>query len=124
VVIFCIDAVIQMATLRLKVGSGSWADQFMDCFYANGKPDWSEAESLDTRSDPTMLDYVLHFVTFPWKVMIYPFVLSNFYKDILMVQWFTNVESYRQSRIQCTPSHTGDAVRNNNEIFTCASILI
>ena len=58
-----------MATLRLKVGSNSWADQFIECFYVNGKPDWSEAESLDTRYDPSVPDYVLHFVTFPWKVM-------------------------------------------------------
>jgi len=68
--IFLTDAVIRMATLRLKVGSNSWADQFKDCFYANGKPDWSEAESLDTRSDPTMIDYVMHFATFPWKVIM------------------------------------------------------
>jgi len=93
-----------MATLRFKVGGGSWADQFKDCFYANGKPDWSEAESLDTRSDPTMMDYALHFVTFPWKVMIYPSTFNFFFKDV--------------------PSHTEDAVKNNNEIFTCASILI
>ena len=63
------DAIIQMATLRLKVGSNSWADQFKDCFYVNGKPDWGEAESLDTRSDPSILDYVMHFITFLWKVM-------------------------------------------------------
>ena len=67
-----------MATLRLKVGSSSWTDQFKDCFYANGRPDWSEAESLETRSDPTLMDYVLHFATFPWKVMIQ---IISYYQD-------------------------------------------
>jgi len=66
--IFSIDAVIKIATLRLKIGSSSWWDQFVDCFYVNGKPDWSQAEALETRPNPSMLDYVLHFATFPFKV--------------------------------------------------------
>ena len=65
---FSLDAVIKIAALRFKIGSSSWWDQIVDVFYVNGKPDLTEAEALETRSDPSILDYVLHIATFPWKV--------------------------------------------------------
>lgn len=68
VVAFSVDAVIKIASLKLKIGSSSWLDQIVDCFYVNGKPGWGDADTLETRPKPSILDYILHVATFPWKV--------------------------------------------------------
>lgn len=46
----------------LEISQGSWADQFSSALKVNGGEDDEDADP------PTTMDYVMHFITVPWKL--------------------------------------------------------
>jgi len=51
---------------KARVGHNNWKDQFMEAFFVNGG---GEDEDGEEKEPPTAMDYALHVVTMPWKVL-------------------------------------------------------
>jgi solute carrier family 8 (sodium/calcium exchanger) len=62
------DDVSKLAKLKLddyKLGTATWAEQFKEALFQIGEDD---DEGGDEGGDPGTVDYVMHFITVPWKL--------------------------------------------------------
>merc|ERR1712115_639709 len=61
-----VDKMMQKANNSMMVGSSSWLDQFTDAFTV-------QADDDDEEEMPSCGDYIMHFLTLPWK-LIFAFI--------------------------------------------------
>merc|ERR1739844_354068 len=67
-----VDKMMQKANNSMMVGSSSWLDQFTDAFTVQADDDEEEGEEGEEKM-PSCGDYIMHFLTLPWK-LIFAFV--------------------------------------------------
>jgi len=68
-----VDKLVKKANASILVGSSSWKDQFMEAFEVEAGGDDEEEEGEDGEEAPPKLptcgDYIMHFITFIWKLV-------------------------------------------------------
>merc|ERR1711982_147682 len=67
-----VDKLMQKANNSMMVGSSSWLDQFSEAFTVQaGDDDDEEGEDGEEGEEkmPSMSDYIMHFLTLPWKLI-------------------------------------------------------
>merc|ERR1712080_246062 len=70
-----VDKMMQKANNSMMVGSSSWLDQFTDAFAVQADDDEEEGEEGEEGEEkmPSCGDYIMHFLTLPWK-LIFAFI--------------------------------------------------
>merc|ERR1719282_421701 len=69
-----VDKMMQKANNSMLVGSSSWLDQFSEAFTVQAEDDDEEEEGEEGEEKmPTCGDYIMHFLTLPWK-LIFAFI--------------------------------------------------
>jgi len=70
-----VDKMMQKANNSMMVGSSSWLDQFSEAFTVQAEDDDDEEEEGEEGEEkmPTCGDYIMHFLTLPWK-LIFAFI--------------------------------------------------
>merc|ERR1719283_810914 len=69
-----VDKMMQKANNSMMVGSSSWLDQFSEAFTVQAEDDDEEEEGEEGEEKmPTCGDYIMHFLTLPWK-LIFAFI--------------------------------------------------
>merc|ERR1711970_1533575 len=70
-----VDKMMQKANNSMVVGSSSWLDQFSEAFTVQAEDDDEEGEDGEEGEEkmPTCGDYIMHFLTLPWK-LIFAFI--------------------------------------------------
>merc|ERR1719187_1736999 len=70
-----VDKMMQKANNSMMVGSSSWLDQFTDAFTVQADDDDEEGEEGEEGEEkmPSCGDYIMHFLTLPWK-LIFAFI--------------------------------------------------
>merc|ERR1719153_682562 len=70
-----VDKMMQKANNSMMVGSSSWLDQFSEAFTVQAEDDDEEGEEGEEGEEkmPTCGDYIMHFLTLPWK-LIFAFI--------------------------------------------------
>merc|ERR1711913_69492 len=80
-----VDKMMQKANSSMMVGSSSWLDQFTDAFTVQAEDDDDEEGEEGEEGEekmPSCGDYIMHFLTLPWKLIfafIPPTALLNGY---------------------------------------------
>merc|ERR1719283_787668 len=66
-----VDKMMQKANASMMVGSSSWLDQFTEAFTVQADDDDEEGEDGEEGEEkmPSCGDYIMHFLTLPWKVL-------------------------------------------------------
>merc|ERR1712200_320631 len=70
-----VDKMMQKANNSMVVGSSSWLDQFSEAFTVQADDDDEEGEDGEEGEEkmPSCGDYIMHFLTLPWK-LIFAFI--------------------------------------------------
>merc|ERR1712156_1005549 len=70
-----VDKIMQKANNSMMVGSSSWLEQFTDAFVVQADEDEEEEEGEGDGEEkmPSCGDYIMHFLTLPWK-LIFAFI--------------------------------------------------
>merc|ERR1711982_214642 len=71
-----VDKLMQKANNSMMVGSSSWLDQFTDAFTVQAEDDDEEEGEEGEEGEekmPSCGDYIMHFLTLPWK-LIFAFI--------------------------------------------------
>merc|ERR1712055_66179 len=70
-----VDKMMQKANNSMVVGSSSWLDQFSEAFTMQADDDDEEGEDGEEGEEkmPSCGDYIMHFLTLPWK-LIFAFI--------------------------------------------------
>merc|ERR1719290_570277 len=71
-----VDKMMQKANNSMMVGSSSWLDQFTDAFTVQAEDDDDEEGEEGEEGEekmPSCGDYIMHFLTLPWK-LIFAFI--------------------------------------------------
>merc|ERR1712168_1663486 len=70
-----VDKMMQKANNSMVVGSSSWLDQFSEAFTVQADDDDEEGEEGEEGEEkmPSCGDYIMHFLTLPWK-LIFAFI--------------------------------------------------
>merc|ERR1719461_1504939 len=70
-----VDKIMQKANNSMIVGSSSWLEQFTDAFVVQADEDEEEEEGEGDGEEkmPSCGDYIMHFLTLPWK-LIFAFI--------------------------------------------------
>merc|ERR1719369_765883 len=69
-----VDKMMQKANNSMMVGSSSWLEQFSDAFTVQAEDDDDEEEGDEGEEKmPSCGDYIMHFLTLPWK-LIFAFI--------------------------------------------------
>jgi len=68
-----VDKMMQRANASMLVGSSSWKDQFIEAFSVQADDDDEEEGEEGEEKMPSCGDYIMHFLTLPWK-LIFAFV--------------------------------------------------
>merc|ERR1712066_1046045 len=68
-----VDKMMQKANNSMMVGSSSWLDQFTDAFTVQAEDDDEEEGEEGEEKMPSCGDYIMHFLTLPWK-LIFAFI--------------------------------------------------
>merc|ERR1711931_361863 len=70
-----VDKMMQKANNSMVVGNSSWLDQFSEAFTVQADDDEEEGEEDEDAEEkaPSMSDYIMHFLTLPWK-LIFAFI--------------------------------------------------
>merc|ERR1712240_246885 len=69
-----VDKMMQKANNSMMVGSSSWLDQFSEAFTVQAEDDDEGEEGEEGEEKmPTCGDYIMHFLTLPWK-LIFAFI--------------------------------------------------
>merc|ERR1712001_513904 len=79
-----VDKMMQKSSNAMMVGSSSWLDQFTDAFTVQAEDDEEEGEEVEEGEEkmPSCGDYIMHFLTLPWKLIfafIPPTAMANGY---------------------------------------------
>merc|ERR1711922_14161 len=66
-----VDKMMQKANASMMVGSSSWLEQFSDAFVVQAEDDDDEDEEGEEGEEkmPSCGDYIMHFLTLPWKLI-------------------------------------------------------
>merc|ERR1719365_349081 len=66
-----VDKMMQKANASMMVGSSSWLDQFTEAFTVQADDDDEEGEDGEEGEEkmPSCGDYIMHFLTLPWKLI-------------------------------------------------------
>jgi len=66
-----VDKMMQKANASMMVGSSSWLEQFTDAFVVQADDDDEEGEEGEEGEEkmPSCGDYIMHFLTLPWKLI-------------------------------------------------------
>jgi len=66
-----VDKMMQKANASMMVGSSSWLDQFTEAFTVQADDDEEEGEDGEEGEEkmPSCGDYIMHFLTLPWKII-------------------------------------------------------
>jgi solute carrier family 8 (sodium/calcium exchanger) len=67
-----VDRMLQRGNASMMVGASSWKDQFLEAFTVQaGDDDEEEGEEGEEGEEkmPTCGDYIMHFLTLPWKLI-------------------------------------------------------
>jgi len=68
-----VDKMMQKANNSMVVGSSSWLDQFSEAFTVQADDDDEEEGEEGEEKMPSCGDYIMHFLTLPWK-LIFAFI--------------------------------------------------
>jgi len=68
-----VDKMMQKANNSMLVGSSSWLDQFSEAFTVQADDDEEEEGEEGEEKMPSCGDYIMHFLTLPWK-LIFAFI--------------------------------------------------
>jgi solute carrier family 8 (sodium/calcium exchanger) len=68
-----VDKMMQKANNSMVVGSSSWLDQFSEAFTVQADDDDDEEGEEGEEKMPSCGDYIMHFLTLPWK-LIFAFI--------------------------------------------------
>merc|ERR1712102_276034 len=68
-----VDKMMQKANNSMMVGSSSWLDQFSEAFTVQAEDDDDEEGEEGEEKMPSCGDYIMHFLTLPWK-LIFAFI--------------------------------------------------
>merc|ERR1711923_566465 len=68
-----VDKMMQKANNSMMVGSSSWLEQFSDAFTVQADDDDEEDGEEGEEKMPSCGDYIMHFLTLPWK-LIFAFI--------------------------------------------------
>merc|ERR1739838_262984 len=70
-----VDKMMQKANHSMMAGSSSWLEQFSDAFTVQAEDDDEEGEEGEEAEEkmPSCGDYIMHFLTLPWK-LIFAFI--------------------------------------------------
>merc|ERR1712002_341894 len=88
-----VDKMMQKANNSMMVGSSSWLDQFSEAFTVQAEDDDEEGEEGEEGEEkmPTCGDYIMHFLTLPWKLIfafIPPTAIYNGYPTFVIAILF------------------------------------
>merc|ERR1719283_18720 len=88
-----VDKMMQKANNSMMVGSSSWLDQFTDAFTVQADDDDEEGEEGEEGEEkmPSCGDYIMHFLTLPWKLIfafIPPTAIYNGYPTFVIAILF------------------------------------
>jgi len=66
-----VDKMMQKANASMMVGSSSWLGQFTEAFTVQADDDEEEGEDGEEGEEkmPSCGDYIMHFLTLPWKII-------------------------------------------------------
>jgi len=83
-----VDKMMQKANASVMVGTSSWLEQFMEAFTVQAEDDDEEGEEGEGEEKmPSCGDYIMHFLTLPWKILfalIPPTAIYNGYPTFVM----------------------------------------
>merc|ERR1719187_3087812 len=108
-----VDKMMQRTNASMLQGTSSWKDQFMEAFTVQAAEDDEEEEEGEEAEEPeekmpTIGDYVIHFLTLPWKLLfafIPPTAIANGYPtfviSIVMIGLCTAVIGDIASHLGC-----------------------
>merc|ERR1719500_1472148 len=68
-----VDKMMQKANNSMVVGSSSWLDQFSEAFTVQADDEDEEEGEEGEEKMPSCGDYIMHFLTLPWK-LIFAFI--------------------------------------------------
>merc|ERR1712168_1473377 len=74
-----VDKMMQKANASMMVGSSSWLEQFTEAFTVQAEDDDDEEGEDGEEGEekmPSCGDYIMHFLTLPWK-LIFAFILPT-----------------------------------------------
>jgi len=88
-----VDKMMQKANNSMMVGSSSWLEQFSEAFTVQAEDDDEEGEEGEEGEEkmPTCGDYIMHFLTLPWKLIfafIPPTAIYNGYPTFVIAILF------------------------------------
>merc|ERR1711962_1381448 len=87
-----VDKMMQKANNSMMVGSSSWLDQFSEAFTVQADDDEEGEEGEEGEEKmPTCGDYIMHFLTLPWKLIfafIPPTAIYNGYPTFVIAILF------------------------------------
>merc|ERR1712168_220888 len=63
-----VDKMMQKANASMMVGSSSWLEQFTEAFTVQADDDGEDGEEGEEKM-PSCGDYIMHFLTLPWKLI-------------------------------------------------------
>merc|ERR1712128_352233 len=64
-----VDKMMQKANNSMVVGTSSWLDQFSEAFTVQAEDDDEEEGEEGEEKMPSCGDYIMHFLTLPWKLV-------------------------------------------------------
>jgi len=64
-----VDKMMQKANASMMVGTSSWWEQFTEAFVVQAEDDDEEEEGDGEEKMPSCGDYIMHFLTLPWKLI-------------------------------------------------------
>jgi len=82
-----VDKMMQKANNSMVVGSSSWLEQFSDAFTVQADEDDDEDGEDGEEKMPSCGDYIMHFLTLPWKLVfafIPPTAIYNGYPTFVI----------------------------------------
>jgi len=86
-----VDKMMQKANNSMMVGSSSWLEQFSDAFTVQADEDDEEEGEEGEEKMPSCGDYIMHFLTLPWKLIfafIPPTAIYNGYPTFVIAILF------------------------------------
>jgi len=84
-----VDKIMQKANASMMVGSSSWLEQFTEAFVVQADDEEEEGEDGEEAEEkmPSCGDYIMHFLTLPWKLifaLIPPTAIYNGYPTFVV----------------------------------------
>lgn len=82
-----VDKMMQKANNSMMVGSSSWLDQFSEAFTVQADEDEDDEGDEGEEKMPSCGDYIMHFLTLPWKLLfafIPPTAIYNGYLTFVL----------------------------------------